>query len=39
MDLKIEWFALTNFLARFTRAFFFMALLDLFGVGTFHSLL
>jgi membrane protein DedA with SNARE-associated domain len=39
MDLKIEWFALTNFLAGFTRAIFFMALLDLFGVGTFHSLL
>jgi membrane protein DedA with SNARE-associated domain len=39
MDLKIEWFALTNFLAGFTRAILFLVLLDLFGIGTFHSLL
>jgi hypothetical protein len=32
MDLKIEWFSLTNSLAGFTRAIFFMTLLDLFGV-------
>jgi len=39
MDLKVGWFVLTNFLAGFTRAILFMALLDLFGVGPFHSLL
>jgi hypothetical protein len=39
MGFQVKWFALTNFLARFTRAIIFSVLLDLFGIGLFHSLL
>jgi hypothetical protein len=39
MDFQIKWFALTNFLAGFTRATVFLALLNIFGIGLFHSLL
>jgi hypothetical protein len=39
MDFQIKWFALTNFLAGFTRAIVSRALLDIFGIGLFHSLL
>lgn len=33
------WFSLTNFFAGFTRAFVFLALLSLFGLGFFHTFL
>ncbi len=36
---KVKWFALTNFLAGFTRAIVFSVLLNLLGIGIFHSLL
>ena len=36
---KVRWFALTNFFAGFTRAAIFLALMYLFGVGTFSSVL
>jgi membrane protein DedA with SNARE-associated domain len=39
MRFKIKWFALTNFLAGFTRAVLFSMLLNILGMGIFHSLL
>ncbi len=36
---RTSWFALTNFLAGCTRAIIFLALLDLFGLSLFRSLL